>query len=186
METAKKLRNQHKVINHVKALKEVNNDIQDIITQSSNSMEITNTIQINVNSIEHSAIFGKAMKKCGKLRQWKAVGEIMNLFLKSKTAPGLLEFNRFLNSMALSDAPVLCHKYFRIMTSQYSIEPDTFTIVALLKSYRSPGRNRDADLIWNNAIHVLQNVICLCKESSERKSYPFIERVFGCSPKWLC
>ena len=87
------------------------------------------------------------MQKCTKLRDWKSVRKIMDSSLTSPLRPTLLQFNIFVDSMAKSDNPALCLKYFRIMQDKYTIEPDIVSFSALLKSFRRQGMITEAEEI---------------------------------------
>ena len=145
----KKLLGQKYVRHHVKAPDNADVQLRAIIEISTDANEIANAITRQIETIEHDAIFGKAMQKCKALRDWKSVRMIMDSLLNSKFKPDTIHFNIFFNCMALSDGPKLCIEYFRMMVNKYKLEPDVITFGSIMKSFRRQANVSEAEKCWN-------------------------------------
>eukprot|EP01084_Bolivina_argentea_P237602 399288_1 len=126
----------------------INQDIKKHINKATSGIQIKKIIQNNQYKIEHPAIYGKAMKKCDELRDWKSMHEIMKLLLKSAHVPQRTTFTIFINGMAHTDRPELCVKYFHLMIDKYSIYPDHILLAAFIKSFRMQANYHQAEKYW--------------------------------------
>ena len=149
MEASKKLRGDEEVRNPV-IPPGINEDIHALLDEASKSSVIIDIVKTHINRIEHVSVFGKAMKKCDKMTDWKSVREIMDLLLCSDVQPDPIAFNIYMNSMARSDAPGQCIHSFRTMVEDHKLKPDVFHINVLLKSCRRQGRSKDAERTWKD------------------------------------
>lgn len=150
-QAASKQRRGDSLNDHTVIAPDVNADIHSLLDRSDNSSQVTNIIRSHLNEIEHCSVFGKAMMKCDKLRDWVAVQKIMDMMLNaSSVIPSAIQFNIFMNSMARSDSPGQCVKYFKIMVDDLKIPPRIYDINVLLKSFRRQGRTKDAEWAWRS------------------------------------
>eukprot|EP01083_Nonionella_stella_P082509 227733_1 len=141
----KQLLGEEDVRNRVTGPPGINSDIRLYIDNANNAKDILSTLEQNVKIIEHVSIFGKAMKKCDDLRDWK----IMELLLSSSLQLDRVQFSIFFNSMAHADRPELTMKYFNVMVNEYSIQPDVVCFSAILKSFRWQGKLKQAETFWH-------------------------------------
>eukprot|EP01084_Bolivina_argentea_P023190 43220_1 len=148
----KSVRGDKAVLDPIRRPSNANKDVDKSIKNATCSKQILKLIQQNVSNIENAFIYGKAMQKCGKLRDFTASYDIMKLLIQSNLpSNGAVEFNIFFNSMAQSDisnALHLCLKYFDIMLKR-SIHPTEITFSAILKAFRTRPNYHEALKFWN-------------------------------------
>ena len=130
--------------------KHVNRKIPIEIAKATNGETIIQILTDNKPAINHCGIYGKAMQKCGMLKDWDSLHEIFKLLLSHPNIkPDLLSFNIFLNNMALSTNPSYeCIKYLAVMLNEYQIKPDVITFSAIIKCLRLRAEYKEAGKCW--------------------------------------
>ena len=124
-------------------------DVANKIDEANSGHHILSIIQTNMDTINHTYIFNKAMKKCYHIRDWNSIIKIMDLALDSAIKPDYYVLGCFLKYMANGDYPDICIKYFDILTKPpYSVKPDVIIFSQLLKSFRMQGITKYAQRYW--------------------------------------
>ncbi len=128
----------------------VNKDLKIVLDTCQNSQQIVSLIKRHENEIVHASIYGKAMQKCRKLRDFHAVQHIMELLLKrDDLEKSVVEFSIYINSMALSEWSYRCIYYFKLMVSKYNIQPNEILFASLLKSFKTKIQWKEAEKVWD-------------------------------------
>lgn len=134
--------------------KHTNTDIKIVLDTCQNSQQIVSLIKRKENEIIHASIYGKAMQKCRKLRDFVAVQHIMDLLLKrDDLEKSIVEFSIYINSMSMTEFSHRCIYYLQIMIKKYNIKPNEILFASLLKSFRSKFEWKEAEKIWNLMIN---------------------------------
>ena len=135
--------------NAIRIDENINTDLVKKLNDSIDTKDIVNIIKSNLHTIEHIAVFGKAIQKCSWLKDWNAAHEIMKLAIDSGLDLNEIIFNIFLNTMAKSDSPELCVEYFHLMITKYHLQPDPITFSCVLKSFKTQRKCEEAEKVWH-------------------------------------
>ena len=103
-----------------------------------------------------ASIYGKAMQLCTAKKHYHGIKKIMDIMLRQITDNNGIQienvnaivFNIFFNAMAKADEPDVAYRYFKIMTHDLNIMPDTIVLATLMKSCREQGRYNLAEIYW--------------------------------------
>ena len=130
--------------------KHLNRKISIEIAKASDGKSIIQILTDNQQDINHNAFYGKAMQKCGMLKDGDSLHRIFKLLLSHpKIKPDLLSFNIFLNNMSLLDGSSYeCVKYLALMLNKYKIKPDVITFSAVIKCLRFHAEYEEAGKCW--------------------------------------
>ena len=90
-------------------------------------------IILNENIIPHVSVYSMAIKKCGIMKNYKNIIEIMDRALDDKIELDINLFNIFFNEIIKYDKINLAKIYFKTMIHKYGIIPDNITIGTLFK-----------------------------------------------------
>lgn len=99
-------------------------------------------------NINDSIIYVQALKKCHNFSQNdpRPFHKIFTMLLHSNHTQNILHFNTFFH--VITDAPLLCSRYFKAMTTKYNIQPNIHTFDALINGCLKQKRYRTAAKYW--------------------------------------
>lgn len=128
----------------------ISNDVDDSLRREiGNAKSSSNVLDILLcknDEIIDPSVYGKAMQKCDKLRDWYSVIKIMNILINNKKLIdkiSIVEFNIFFNAMTHSDSEKLMKienaKYFDIMINKFNLKPNIIIFSTLIKGCRGSG-----------------------------------------------
>ena len=156
----------------------VNQDIQKQIRKATHSKQISKLIHDNNDHIMDASIYGKAMLKTIKLKDYDTTKDLFDQLLKSGLDLDVVQFTIFFNGMSQSDEPSVVKKYFKLMIEKYKISPSLITISTLIKSCRSQGLYHWAIKYWKlleiynikpNEI-VYTEILSVCSKSLQKET----------------
>eukprot|EP01084_Bolivina_argentea_P030200 55993_1 len=122
---------------------DINDSIRKDIGKTKSSSQVLNILLQNKETILHSSVYGKAIQKCDKLKDWHSVINIMDTLIHTQNfKPSVVEFNIFFNSMAHANKEKFREqneKYFDIMINTFKLKPNIITFTTLIKGCRCIG-----------------------------------------------
>lgn len=132
--------------------------IKNKIYQCQSSNEIKEIIKYDkLNEIDKidKSIFGAAIKKCGKLKNWKLAIKIFNLMDKYKIDKSLIEYNIIINTLCKNDKIEIALNIFKNIPNNISIDIEIYNCLISGCKYRN--NIKLAENLWNE-LHLKQEL----------------------------